>query len=281
MSEEHGIMHIEESSIEVFQGGVTFHGYERLKGEALRLADQVATVRVSEENVAESKRLLAAVNKSVKQIEDRRIGIKREILEPYDMFEQQVKEIVAVVKEANDTVRVQLNVLEEQARDDKENAIVDLFNKRLEMYEFPEELTAVDFMKNEYLNKSKTMKSIEGDMVEWFESVDSDLEVIYSIPDSAEVLAEYLTNLQLSTAMNVVTKRRERTQELERQQAAREEQAALLKEQRAKQKKTVAVEPEVTEEVFMVAVHGKKDFAMLKMLMDQNDIKYTLEKGNN
>lgn len=84
----------------VIQGSISFPMYEELKDQALRVAKFVSSIDVTEDTVKQSKKLLATVNKSVKALEDRRIAIKKELLEPYSEFEAQVKEIVTIVKDA-------------------------------------------------------------------------------------------------------------------------------------------------------------------------------------
>ena len=124
---EHELLQVDAEAIELVQGSIVFNDYERIKKEAEALAEEIKTVEVNEENVKASKKLLAVVNKRLKELEDTRIGIKKSMLEPYQLFEEQVKEIVTIVKEADAEVREQVKLLEEFDRIEKEEVIKDLF----------------------------------------------------------------------------------------------------------------------------------------------------------
>src|SRR5688572_7638784 len=130
------VMQLTHNDILVQAGLVQFNAFEKLKAEAAALADQIKTVEVTDENLKQSKKLLAAVNKRVKLLEDKRIAIKKEVLQSYNLFEDQVKEIVAIVKEADETVRVQVKHLEEQERNEKHEILKELFEKRMIHYTF-------------------------------------------------------------------------------------------------------------------------------------------------
>lgn len=97
----------------VKQGSILFPAYKKIKSDSLLLAQQIENIEVTEENVKQSKKLLAAVNKEVKNLESERILIKKEMLEPYNEFEKQVKEIVSIVKTADEMVRQQVTQMEE------------------------------------------------------------------------------------------------------------------------------------------------------------------------
>src|SRR5699024_12332068 len=63
---------------------------------------------------------------------DRRISIKKEMLQPYNTFESQVKDIVSIVKQADNVVRSQVKEIEERDREAKRQELEALFNKRSE-----------------------------------------------------------------------------------------------------------------------------------------------------
>ena len=131
---ENELLKVDIEGIQIVQGLVNFNDYQRIKKEAEALAEQIKTVEVNEENVKASKKLLAVVNKRLKELEDTRIGIKKTMLEPYQLFEEQVKEVVGIVKEADAEVREQVKLLEEFDRIEKEDAIKAIWDKRIIKY---------------------------------------------------------------------------------------------------------------------------------------------------
>lgn len=246
------VLNIDIHKIRVSPSIVEFNEYESLKQQAQELALNIEQVEVTEENIQVSKKMLAAVNKRVKEMEDKRVAIKKEILRPYHDFESQVKDIVSIVKTADDKVRQQVKALEEQERHEKETTIRELFDKRMKQYDFDELFGFDDFIKPQHLNKSTSFNSVELDMVTWFEQKDNDLNVIKSLPNADKVLTEYLDTKDLSTAMRIVNER----------------------EQRVEQAAKVVVKSE--QKQFTITVFDEKDLKMLELFMMSNDIKFKL-----
>lgn len=246
--------------IVVKPGLITFNEFESLKEQALELAENINQVEVSDENIQTSKKLLAAVNKKVKELEDKRISIKKEILSPYDQFESQVKEIVTIVKNADETVRTQVRTIEERERFEKQSLIETIFNKRIAHYSFSNIFGFNDFVTSKHLNKSTSIKSIETEMVEWLQKKDVDLKVIHSLPNAEEVLAEYQDTKDVSIALNIVNDREER------------------KKQLAQYKPKPAAK---VSQSFIITLDDEKDFKLVEMFMQANQIKYKSEKVGN
>lgn len=254
------LMTIEDAQIVVTQGVVLFNGFENLKGQALNLSEQISQVEVTDENIQASKKLLAAVNKRVKEMEDRRIAIKKEMLAPYDEFERQVKEIVGIVKEADGIVRRQVKDLEETERYEKEILIEEIFYNRIAHYSFGEMFGFDKFIKPQHLNKSTSMKSVESEMVDWLERINADLNVIKSLPNAADVLTEYHDTKDVTVALTIVNAREER--------------------KKAVQKVQPKMAPSIKES-FFITIEDEKDYKLVEMFMQQNNIQYKSEKVEN
>lgn len=252
----------EENQIVVKQGTIEFNGFERLKEEALQLSEQIEKVEVTDENIQASKKMLAAVNKRVKEMENRRIAIKKDMLAPYEDFEKQVKEIVSIVKTADGTVRQQVKDLEERGRMVKETKLAEIFVKRIRQYDSLDAFNFQHFIKPQHLNKSSSLKSVEAEMVEWLEKKEADMKVISSLPKSHDVLMEYLDTKDLSIAINIVNEREERKKQLEHVVPV---------------KKAV----EKVGQAFVITLTDEKDLLLVEMFMKQNNINYKTEKVAN
>src|SRR5699024_2853945 len=138
----------------------------------------------------------------------------KEMLEPYNTFESQVKDIVSIVKQADNVVRSQVKEIEERDREAKRQELEGLFNKRIKEYDFDISVEFEQSMKTSMLNKYKSITSTESEMVHWLESLYKDLEIIETIPDSVDVKAEYIECLDLTQAMSIVRKRKESIERL-------------------------------------------------------------------
>ena len=252
-------LEIRNDSLKIQQGKILFPEQEELKTQAQEILDHLSKIEVTPENVADNKKLISTVNKAIKGLEDRRISIKKEMLEPYNEFEKQVKEIVGIVKEADSLVRTQIHELEEAEREDKQHKIYQIFNKRIKAYDFGDAFTFEDFFQPMYLNKSVSMIKVEQEMVNWLEGIDRDLQVINSLEDRVDILAEYVSCIDLAKSIEAVNKRKE-----------------VKKRNEVLNHTDTATADNVT---YVFIINNEKDAKLLELLMKENDIKY--EKRNN
>jgi hypothetical protein len=244
--------------IKVIQGSITFPEFINLKEQALQLAEDIETVEVNDENLKQSKKLLAAVNKRLKELEDERIRIKKTMLEPYQDFEAQVKEIVGIVKDADATVRHQVKKLEEMERQEKKDALLDIFNKRKSLYTLGDLIPFLDFLEPRHLNKSLSIDKVEEEMVEFLERTEKDVKVLQKMPDLKAHVAAYLKTYDLALAMTEVQGEKERRQQIETSKAA------------------AKVKPESFSKTF--TVFDERDFLLVELYMKNNKIKFQMEE---
>lgn len=249
-------------NIQVVQGSVVFGAYEELKKQATQLASQIRTIEVSDDNVKLSKKLLASVNKRLKELEDKRIDIKKMMLEPYMHFEGQVKEIVQIVKDADSHVRNQVKQLEEQERDQKHYALQDIFDKRKQMYSFGDLLDFTNhFLQQRHLNKTVSIDAVEKEMVQFLEQHQKDLKVIEKMDSSSALYTHYLNCLDLGSALTLWNEEKERQAQIERNLKANKNEPA-------------------DEIVYLVSitVHDQKELKLLEMILNENEFEYTTDK---
>lgn len=239
----------------VTKGKIQFDGFEKIKASAELLADHIQNVEVTENNVKESKKLLAAVNSEVKKLDSQRIQIKNEMLVPYQSFETQVKEIVKIVKDADESVRMQVRELEEAERDKKKEAIKRLFNKRIQMYEFKNLFTFDDFLEPKYLNKTMSMNKVETSMINWLTKIDDDLVAIEKMDYNDEILAEYQCCQSLAISVKRVQDRHEQV----------EKNKKVTYNEQAKK---------VSKSSFVFTLKNEKDAKLVEMFMETNNIKF-------
>jgi hypothetical protein len=265
---ENELLKVDVEGIQIVQGLVNFNDYQRIKKEAEALAEQIKTVDVNEENVKASKKLLAVVNKRLKELEDTRIGIKKTMLEPYQTFEEQVKEIVGIVKEADAEVREQVKLLEEFDRIEKEEQIREIFFKRVKKYSLGELMNPNHFILRNpsYLNKTFSIEKVEKEMVAFLEQTEKDVQVIQSMPNAGAILSNYikLGAFNLAEAIGVVTEQVTREKEIEKKAKALE--------------KATAKEEEKIGFLVSVKIINEKELKLLEMILKENDFEFTIDK---
>lgn len=246
---------VNEKNIVMKDAKITFKEYEALKEQAIGFADNISKIKVTKASVKEAKKELAQVNKDIEALETVRKEIKRKLMEPYEHFAGQVKEIVEIVSKADEVVRNKVRNLEEKERAAKEKSIIKLWDRRNKQYKFSW-LTAGEFIRNEHLNKTYSDSKIEKEMVQWFETIDSDLEAIKAMEDSDLLLLEYKGTLNLSAAINNVKQKQKEIEDI------REAANLCQKEE---------------DVVNAIVLTSEKDLKAVVNFMNQNNIKYELK----
>ena len=246
-------------NIHVVQGSVVFGAYNELKKQASELAEQIRTVEVNEDNIQQSKKLLASVNKRLKELEDKRISIKKMMLEPYVDFEDQVKEIVGIVKDADAFVRDQVKSLEEYEREEKRIEILTIWKKRVQQYFYQDLVPFDDFLTSKHLTKTMSIQAVEKEMVKFLECIQSDINVLYNMDDYDDHIDAYLQCYNLGQAIAQVNQNKKRKAEIE--------------------KKTKATKPS-DQIAFLVSikVHNQKELKLLEMILQEHQYEYTTDK---
>ena len=231
---------------------VTFDSFPEYKAKCLLIAEHIRNTEVTEDNLPEVKKELAAARKITDELNSRKVQIKKIILSDYTIFEGEVKELKGIIDEADGELRGKVNALEEQARDRKKEEIRQVFLKRIGQYQIGTLIPdAFDRWWHEDLaNKSKSMKAVEADMVDWLEGTEKDITTLKGM--DKEILVEYLDTMDLAAAIQTVNARNARRQVVE---DAPDD-----------------IVPE--EQVAVFRVYGAKDITLAEMLLKNNNITY-------
>lgn len=243
----------DDRDLKVSEPTILFPGYDRLKEQALEIAEHIKCMEVTEENVKETKKILARVNKSVKELNDRRIATKKEILKPYDDFEKQVKEIEKIVKDADEIVRSQVRQMEEQERQEKEEEIRSIWDLRIEQYDLAKILSFEDFLTPQHLNKTTSMNKVEAEMVDFLEKTENDLSLLSSMEHNEELLIIYKEVKDVAITLQI-------KQDRDRDKVAIKE---VIKDS-----------DNDIKEAYSFQVFNQKDYNFVKSLMENNEIEY-------
>ena len=231
---------------------VTFDSFPEYKAKCLLIAEHIRNTEVTEDNLPEVKKELAAARKITDELNSRKVQIKKIILSDYTIFEGEVKELKGIIDSAESELRVKVNDLEDKARDQKKADIKAIFDKRIGQYQIGTLIPdAFDRWWHEDLaNKSKSMKAVEADMVDWLEGTEKDITTLKGM--DKEILVEYLDTMDLAAAIQTVNARNARRQAVE---DAPDD-----------------IVPE--EQVAVFRVYGAKDITLAEMLLKNNNITY-------
>ena len=239
-----------ENDIQFKPAVIQFPSYEELKENAIALAERISQVEVTEENVKTVKKDLAQVRKIVTELHNRRKLVKAEILKDYNTFEMQIKEIDGIITEAENTVRMQAREIEEQERQQKHDAIRQIWDKRVGQYTIS---AYGDFFERwlqpAHLNKTASMTAVEKDMVNWLETRQRDIDTLRAM--DGEYFVEYIDSLDLASSIAAVNHRREI-------------------------RNTVSEDVDVEDTATFIII-GKKNIKLTESLLKENEIEFRRE----
>lgn len=243
-----------DPSIIVRTGEIYFQDYAKLLEEAKLVAQGVQQMEVTEDNVKEVKKILAKVNKSVKTLNDRRIEIKKQINAPYEVFAEQIKEIEKIVKDADEIVRNEVRMMEEQEREDKKQKLKSIWDARIELYEYSKIMNFEDWLEPSHLNKTESLKKSEQAMTDWLEFTERNIETLSTMQHSQKLIHEYKLCKDVAQAIQNVN------DEIE---AMQEEQTILKNE-------------DVNIQKYYLEIYSEADLELVEMLLEKHGINYKL-----
>ncbi len=174
---------------------ITFN-FEELKAELSERVTYYKTVEYTEDQVAEGKKDKASLNHLKTAIEDRRKEIKKECLKPYEEFEAQVKQIVAIIDEPIKLIDKQLKDFEEKKKEEKREAIKELFKTM----GAPSFVTLEKIWNEKWLNVSFRESAIKKEIEDRLAQVASELTIIDALPAKDICRQIYEESLSLSAA---------------------------------------------------------------------------------
>lgn len=137
--------------------------------------DYLRNMTVTEETLADSKKLLARVNKAIKELSSERIAAERAYLQPFSDIKQRIKELEQLAKEASETVRQQVRDFDEQQRELKRQELERIWNERIVKLVSSDFISFNDFLKPQHLNKSVTIKKVTEEMSEFLARTEKDI----------------------------------------------------------------------------------------------------------
>lgn len=189
MSEIKQIFGVEQNPI------IEYSSLDRIASEVdRRLAViNVNSLVIDEENVKSIKTLRTELKKEFDEYESIRKYIKQTILNPYDAFEADYKaKIASKFKDADTTLKVAIDNVENGVKQKKENEIREYF----EDYAFVKE---IDFVKFEQANikvgLTDSVKSLKENAKQFIDNIVIDLDLINTQPNKERILVRYRNSL--------------------------------------------------------------------------------------
>lgn len=235
---------------------------EELKAAIAEKVKDYKTIAYTEDSLADMKKDRAGLNKLKNAFEDERKRVKKICMEPYEKFEQQVREITVLVDEPIKLIDSQAKEIDERRKVAKKEEIKVLFAS-IGFQTF----VSLDMIWDEkWLNATVTLSKIEEQMKSRMYQIGSDVLTINNLPEfSFEAMEVYKSTLDVNRAI-------QEGQRLAGIQKRKLEAECIKKEQEIrKEKETAEQEEVVTQSITSVPTYEAAQEAVEEVLETQKE----------
>lgn len=171
---------------------------EELKAAIAEKMKEYKGLVFTEETISEGKKDRANLNKLRGAIDDERKRVKKLCMEPCNIFEKEVKEVLALVDEQISAIDVQIKEVEQIRKEEKRKAVQELF----ESIGFQKFVTLEMIWDEKWLNASVALSKVENQMKETMYRIGEEVGTISRLPEfSFEAMEVYKKTLDLTQAI--------------------------------------------------------------------------------
>ena len=240
---------------------------DEIKKAVISITEQYKGLAYTEEQLQEAKKDRAMLNAMKKDISDRRIQVKKALLEPYDVFESEVKEVVALIDEPIEMIGKQIEAYEDKVREEKNTALAQFFSENIG--ELSEVVSYDRIFNPKWLNKTASLSSCKAEIQKIIDDINTDLAaIISSVDEKYQVFAKdyYLQHgFNLSKALSEANRIQEMDKKAEADRKAREE----AERQREEARKEAEIAKEEARKAQEEAELARKELEREKALAEK------------
>ncbi len=184
----------------------------------------------TEDQMKLAKEDQAKLNAIKKAISDRRIEIKKLVMEPYEQFETEVKEVIALIDAPAAMIDRQIKEYEERTKEEKREALKEHFQEHIGSLK--DMVTFQQIFDPKWLNLSVSLKKAKEDMESKIYEIESNLETIEGMCEEkylVAVKAQYIKTLDINEAFAEM-KRLKEIEKIEEEKRRKAEEARVAAE---------------------------------------------------
>lgn len=241
---------------------------EELKAAIAEKVKDYKTIAYTEDSLADMKKDRAGLNKLKNAFEDERKRVKKICMEPYEKFEQQVREITVLIDEPIKLIDSQVKEIDERRKVAKKEEIKALFAS-IGFQTF----VSLDMIWDEkWLNATVTLSKIEEQMKSRMYQIGSDVLTINNLPEfSFEAMEVYKSTLDVNRAIQEghrladVQKRKLEAERIKKEQEIRKEKETAEQEEAVAQSITSVPAYEVVKETVEEVLETQKEEPVLQL----------------
>lgn len=185
---------MEELTINVQEtaGSIAFE-LDTLKASLREMTGVYKGLVVTEDTLQGAKKDLAMLRKLSKELNDRKIAVKKSFMAPYDAFEKEVKEALAIIDEPVKLIDSQVKEFEARRKEEQKAHCIEVFNEAVG--EYAEYITFENVFKDSWLNATAKDKDIVDDVQTRVVQVKNDIQTLKALNSDieADLLEAYKT----------------------------------------------------------------------------------------
>lgn len=197
--------------------------YDDLQKWITEQVEKYQGLTYTDETIKNAKEDRAALNKFKERIDAARKDVKKRYLEPYNNFEDKVKNLLALIEEPTAAIDTQVKAYEEKKKAEKKTQIEEYFAAVIgDLAKF---LTLEKIFNQKWLNATVTIKNVQTEIDQIIEKVKFDLQTIKDLKSEWELtlIDTYLNTLDIAAALREKTRLEERKRELEQAEQVKPE----------------------------------------------------------
>lgn len=221
---------------------------EELEAAVKQKIASYENVVYTEDNLKQAKADRAELNKLTKAIEERRKMVKKIINEPYETFESELKEILALIQKPVKMIDKQVKAFEDLQKEEKKKSIQAAYDEVIG--DLAEILPFDRVFDSRYLNQTYKLATAQADVKAKVGKVRTDLETIDSLESKYKLNAKdvYIKTLDLSKALAENKRLSDLEEKLEAEKRRKAEEEAERKRLAEKRRKEAEEKARLAEE---------------------------------
>lgn len=246
-----------------------------VKEYALETKKYYENLVFTDEQIKEAKDERANINKAVKKVADYRKDIVDKFNKPLEEFVKNAKETESILKEASNSIDVQVKKYEEQEKENKKAKCEDLFNNLVG--DLSQLITFEKVFDTRWLNKTTKMTEVEQNIKNVIEKVNGGLQAIKELNSEfeTELINTFLKDYDLSEAIMKNTQLKAQKERLAKTEVAKEEtKQENIRQMTTKPVADVEDERDIIKTYTLKITANYTKLTALRKFMEINDIKF-------
>ncbi len=257
-------------SVEQTNGILNISNYDEIKANVQASMELYKTMVFTEDTLIEAKSTVATLRKLSKCLDDKRKDVKRRYMQPYEEFEDKIKELQQIIAEPIQLIAQQTKEYEDKRIEQKKEEIQKVYDNCIEgMQEY---LPLSRIYSKTWENKGTSIKKIKEDIETLVDNAKMSVETIKNMHSDAEqkALDTFRKTLDLAMSINVITK-----YEAEKAEILRKEQERKAEEDKRIQEKVnkddIKQNVKSADEAFVEACNSVNDGMVAAFVTGSNE----------